>query len=133
MSLPLDIPPGVADALGYLQYHLQELTKQQNISEHTINTTLVGLTAQLQQFTQLMTSPTPTLTIAPPPAPAPSPPVSPPSLVSDALSKQQARLKLPFSPDFSSEQSFGQAFLNSYMLYLCLAPEQFSYNEEKIF
>ena len=33
-------PPSVADALGYLQRHLQELTKCQNTLEHTINTTL---------------------------------------------------------------------------------------------
>jgi len=51
MSLPADIPPAVVDALGYLQHHLQELTKRQNASEHTINATLAGLTAQLQQLT----------------------------------------------------------------------------------
>jgi len=78
MLLPLNTPPNIANALGYLQHHLQELTEQQNVLEHTINTTLVGLIAQLQQLTQLMTSPTPTLTIAPPPAPTPSSPVSPP-------------------------------------------------------
>ena len=59
MLLPLDTPPGVADALGYLQHHFQELTERQNVSEHTINTTLVGLMVQLQQLTQLMTSLTP--------------------------------------------------------------------------
>jgi len=48
MSLPADTPPAVADALGYLQHHLQELTKHQNASEHVINNTLVGLTAQIQ-------------------------------------------------------------------------------------
>jgi len=67
MSLPADTPPAVTDALGYLQHHLQELTKRQNTSEHVINNTLVGLTAQIQQLTQLMTSP----------APAPSNNVSP--------------------------------------------------------
>jgi len=87
MSLPLDTLPGIADTLGYLQYHLQELTEQQNVSEHAINTILVGLTAQLQQLTQLMTSPAPALTIAPPPAPTPSPPVSLSFPVSDALFK----------------------------------------------
>ena len=80
MSLPPDTPPGIADALGYLQHHLQELTKRQIISEHAINTTLVGLTAQLQQLTQLITSPAPAPTIALPPAPTSSPPVSPPPL-----------------------------------------------------
>ena len=65
MSLPADTPPAVADALGYLQHHLQELTKRQNALEHTINATLAGLTAQLQQLTQLITAPV--LTVAPPP------------------------------------------------------------------
>jgi len=45
MSLPVDTFPAVADALGYLQYHLQELTERQNALEHTINATLVGLIA----------------------------------------------------------------------------------------
>ena len=44
--------------------------------------------AQLQQLTQLMTSPAPAPTSALPLAPVPSPPVSPPPLVPDALSKQ---------------------------------------------
>jgi len=48
MSLPIDTPPGIADALGYLQHYLQELTERQNALEHAINTTLVALTAQLQ-------------------------------------------------------------------------------------
>jgi len=51
MSLPMDTLPGVADALGYLQHHLQELTKCQNTLEHAINTTLASLIAQLQQLT----------------------------------------------------------------------------------
>ena len=57
MSLPADTPPAVANALGYLQHHLQELTEHQNASEHVINNTLAGLTAQIQQLTQLMTGP----------------------------------------------------------------------------
>ena len=100
--------------------------------EHAINTTLAGLIAQLQQLTQLMTSPAPAPTIALPPAPAPSPPVSLPPLVPDALSKQQARPKLPSPPDFSSKQSSSRAFFNSCTLYLHLAPEQFSCNKDKI-
>jgi len=88
MSLPLDTPQGIANALGYLQHHLQELTERQNVSEHAINTTLVGLMAQLQQLTQLMTSPAPTLTITLPPAPVPSPSVSSSPPVPDAPSKQ---------------------------------------------
>jgi len=51
MSLPMDTPPGIADALGYLQHYLQELTKWQNALEHAINTTLMALTAQIQQIT----------------------------------------------------------------------------------
>jgi len=43
------------------------------------------------------------------------------------------RPKLPSLPDFSGEQTSGRAFLNFCTLYLCLAPEQFSCNEEKIF
>ena len=130
MSLPVDTPPAVADALGYLQHHLQELTERQNASEHTINATLAGLMAQLQQLTQLMTAPAPT--IAPPPIPTPLPPVSPPSPVPTAPSKQQTRPKLPSPPDFSGERSSGRAFFNSCTLYLRLAPEQFSCDEEKI-
>jgi len=80
-----------------------------------------------------MTSSTPTPTITLLPAPVPSPPVSPSPLVLDALFKQQAKPKFLSPPDFSSEQSSGQAFLNSCMLYLYLALEQFSYDKEKIF
>jgi len=45
MSLPVDTPLAIANALGYLQHHLQELTEYQNASEHTINATLMGLIA----------------------------------------------------------------------------------------
>jgi len=63
-----------------------------------------------------------------------SPPlVTPSSPAPAALPKQQARPKLPFPPDFSGEQSSRRAFLNSCTLYLCLAPEQFTCDEEKIF
>jgi len=57
MSLPPDTLQGVADALGYLQHYLHELTERQNVSENNINTTLVALTAQLQQLTQLVANP----------------------------------------------------------------------------
>jgi len=57
----------------------------------------------------------------------------PPSPVPSALTKQQTRPKLPSSPDFSSEWTSGRAFLNSCTLYLRLALEQFSCDEEKIF
>jgi len=131
MSLPADTPPAVADALGYLQHHLQELTKRQNASEHTINATLAGLTAQLQQLTQLITAPAPTVAL--PLVSLSLPPVSPPSPVPATPSKQQTRPKLSSPPDFSSERSSGRAFLNSCTLYLRLAPEQFTCDEEKIF
>jgi len=133
MSLPMDTPPGIADTLGYLQHHLQELTERQNASEHAINTTLPALTAQLQQVTQLMTSSAPMSTVAPPPMPVSPPPVTPPSPAPAASPKQQARPKLPSPPDFSGERSSGRAFLNSCTLYLRLAPEQFTCDEEKIF
>ena len=131
MSFPADTPPAVTDALGYLQHHLQELTERQNASEHTINATLAGLTAQLQQLTQLITAPAPT--VAPPPIPPSLPPVSPPSPVLSAPSKQRTRPKLPSLLEFSSKRSSGQAFLNSCTLYLHLVPEQFTCDEEKIF
>jgi len=76
MSLPLDTPQGVADTLGYLQYHLQELTERQHVSESNINSTLAALTTQLQQLTQLVANPPP-LAIPNTPSPlVPSPPVS---------------------------------------------------------
>jgi len=133
MSFPADTPPAVADALGYLQHHLQELTERQNALEHVINNTLVGLTAQIQQLTQLITGPAPTPTVALPPVTTSPPPVDPPSPVPSAPTKQQTRPKLPSPPDFSGERTSGQAFLNSCTLYLRLAPEQFSCDEEKIF
>jgi len=108
MSLPPDTPQGVADALGYLQYHLQELTERQHISENNINTTLAALTVQLQQLTQLVANPSLLAIPNTPPLPAPSP------------------------PDFSGERHNGCAFLNSCALYICLAPEQFYDEQEKI-
>ena len=131
MSLPMDTPPGIADALGYLQYHLQELTKWQNALEHAINTTLAALTAQIQQITQLMTNSAPIPTVALPPIPIFPSLVRPPFSTLATLSEQQARPKLPSPPDFSSKWSSRQAFLNSYMLYLRLALEQFTCDKKK--
>jgi len=131
MLLPADTPPAIADTLGYLQHHLQELTEHQNASEHTINTTLMDLTAQLQQLTQLITAPAPTVAL--PLIPPSLPPVSSPSPVLSALSKQRTRPKLPSPSDFSGKWSSGQAFLNSCILYLCLALEQFTCDKKKIF
>jgi len=133
MSLPADTPLAVADALGYLQHHLQELTERQNASEHIINNTLAGLTAQIQQLTQLMTGPALAPTVAPPPVTTSPPPVNPPSPVPSTPTKQRTRPKLPFLPDFSGERTSSRAFLNSCTLYLRLVPEQFSCDEEKIF
>jgi len=103
MSLPVDTPPAVANALGYLQHHLQELTEHQNTSEHIINNTLVGLTAQIQQLTQLMTGPAPAPIVAPPLVTTFPSPINPPSPVPSAPTKQQTRPKLPSLPDFSGE------------------------------
>jgi len=133
MSLPADTPLAVADALGYLQHHLQELTEHQNASEHVINNTLMSLTAQIQQLTQLMAGPAPAPIVALPPVTTFPPPVNPPFPVLSAPTKQQTRPKLPSLPDFSGERTSGRAFLNSCTLYLHLAPEQFSCDEEKIF
>jgi len=57
MSLPPDTPQGIANALGYLQHDIHELTERQNVSENNINTILVALTMQLQQLTQLVANP----------------------------------------------------------------------------
>jgi len=136
MSLPPDTPQGVADALGYLQHHLHELTERQNISKNNINTTLAALTAQLQQLTQLVANPplppipnTPLLPISnTPPLPVPSPPVSPPP----PQTTRRTCPKLSSPPDFSGERHNGCVFLNSCSLYICLAPEQFHDEQEKI-
>jgi len=125
MSLPPDIPQGIANALGYLQYHLYELTERQNISENNINTTLAALTIQLQQLTQLVANPPPLLISNTSLPPIPSPLVSLPS----APMARQTRPKLSCPLDFSRECYNGHAFLNSCSLYICLAPEQF-YDEE---
>jgi len=107
MLLPADTPPAVADALGYLQHHLQELTEHQNTLEHVINNTLAGLTAQIQQLTQLMTAPAPAPTVAPPPLTTSPPPVNPSSPVPSTPTKQRTRPKLPSLPDFSGERTSG--------------------------
>jgi len=122
MSLPPDTPQGVADALGYLQHHLQELTERQHVSENNINSTLAALTAQLQQLTQLVAN-----LPLPPPA-VPSPPVSP----SPAPPMRRTRPKLSCPPDFNGERHNGRAFLNSCSLYICLAPEQFHDEQKRI-
>jgi len=44
MLLPSNTPQGVANALEYLQHHLQELTERQHVSESNINSTLAALT-----------------------------------------------------------------------------------------
>jgi len=128
MSLPPDTPQGVANALGYLQHHFHELTERQNVSENNINTTLVALTAQLQQLTQLVANPPPLPISNTSPPPVPSPLASPPL----ALTAKRIRPKLSCSLDFSGERHNGHAFLNSCSLYICLAPEQFHDKEERI-
>jgi len=128
MSLPPDTPQGVADALGYLQHHLQELTERQHVSENNINTTLVALTVQLQQLTQLVANPSLLAVPNTPPLPVPSPPTS----LSPAPTARRTRPKLSAPPDFSGERHNGHAFLNSCSLYIRLAPEQFHDEQEKI-
>ena len=128
MSLSPDTPQGVADALGYLQHHLHELTERQNVSENNINTTLAALTAQLQQLMQLVANPLPPPISNTPPLPVPSPLVSPPP----APTARRMRPKLSCPLDFGGERHNGRAFLNSYSLYIRLAPEQFHDEEERI-
>ena len=128
MSLPSDTPQGIADALGYLQHHLHELTERQNVSENNINTTLAALTVQLQQLTQLVANPPPLPVLNTPPLPVLFPLVSPPP----APTVRRTRSKLSCSLDFSRECHNGCAFLNSCSLYICLAPEQFHDEEERI-
>jgi len=128
MLLPLDTPQGVADVLGYLQHHLQELTERQHASENNINTTLAALTMQLQQLTQLVANPSLPAVPNTPPLPIPSPPVSP----SPAPTVRRTRPKLSCSPDFNGEHHNGHAFFNSCSLYIHLAPEQFQDKQERI-
>jgi len=130
MSLPLDTPQGIADALGYLQHHLQELTEKQHVFKSNINSTLAALTAQLQQLTQLVANPSLPLPATPntPSPPVPSPPASP----SPAPLTRRTRHKLSCPPDFNGERHNGCAFLNSCSLYIYLAPEQFQDEQERI-
>jgi len=128
MSLPLDTPQGVADALGYLQHHLQELTERQHASENNINTTLAALTVQLQQLMQLVANPSfPAIPNTPSPL-IPSPPVSP----SPTPTVQQTCPKLSCPSDFNGEHHNGHAFFNSCSLYIRLALEQFQDEQERI-
>jgi len=128
MSLPLDTPQGIADALGYLQHYLHKLMERQNISKNNINTALATLTTQLQQLTQLVANPpSPPIANTPPP-PIPSPPVFPPP----TLTARRTCPKLSCPPDFSEERHNGRVFLNSCSLYIHLAPEQFYDEQEKI-
>jgi len=128
MSLPPDIPQGIADALGYLQHHLQELTERQHVSENNINTTLAALTIQLQQLVQLVANPSLSAMPNTPPPPVPSSPMSPPPVPT----ARRMHPKLSAPPDFSGERLNGYAFLNSCSLYIQLAPEQFYDEQEKI-
>jgi len=128
MSLLLDTSQGVADALGYLQYHLQKLMERQYVSENNINTTLAALTMQLQQLAQLVANPSLPAVPNTPSPPIPSPPTSPPPI----LMARRTHPKLSAPPDFSREYLNGHAFLNSCSLYIQLAPEQFYDEQEKI-
>jgi len=128
MSLPSDTPQGIADALGYLQHYLQELTERQHVSESNINSTLAALTTQLQQLTQLVANPPPLAIPNTPPPPVLSPPVSPPP----APSVRWICPKLSCPLDFNRERHNGHTFLNSCSLYIRLALEQFYDEQERI-
>ena len=128
MSLPPDTPQGIANTLGYLQHHLQELMERQHISENNINTTLAALTMQLQQLMQLVANPILPAVLNTPLLPVPSPPTS---LFPTPMAWWTCP-KLSFPLDFSRECHNGCAFLNSCSLYICLAPEQFCDEQEKI-
>jgi len=128
MSLPPDTPQGVADALGYLQHHLQELMERQHVSKNNINTTLAALTMQLQQLAQLVANPS---LLAIPNTPLP-PILSPLTSPSPTPTAQRTHPKLFAPPDFSGERLNGRAFLNSCSLYIRLALEQFYDKQEKI-
>jgi len=121
MLLPSDTPQGIADALGYLQHYLQELTERQHVSKNNINSTLAVLTAQLQQLTQLVANPPPPAVPNTPPPPVLSPLVSLPP----APPVRRTRPKLSCPLDFNGERHNGHAFLNSCSLYIYLVPEQF--------
>jgi len=128
MSLPSDTPQDIADVLGYLQHHLQEFMERQHVSESNINSTLVVLTAQLQQLTQLVANP-----LLPAIPNTPSPPIlSPPVSLFPTLLAQQTRPKLSCPLDFNEEHHNSRTFLNSCSLYICLAPEQFHDEQERI-
>ena len=128
MLLPPETPQGIADTLGYLQYHLQELTERQHVSESNINSTLAALTTQLQQLTQLVANPPPLAVPNTPLPPVPSPSVS----LSPALPARWTHSKLSCPLDFNREHHNGRTFPNSCSLYICLAPEQFYDKQEKI-
>jgi len=122
MLLPPDTPQGVANTLGYLQHHLQELTERQHASKNNINTTLAALAVQLQQLTQLVANPSLLAVPNTPPLPIPSP----------ALTVRQTCPKLSCSPDFNGECHNGCVFFNSCSLYIRLAPEQFQDKQKRI-
>jgi len=91
------MPQTIADALAYLQHHLQEVTKRQNHSETNINNILSTLIAQLQQLMQLVSSPHS-------PAPVTAPSLIPVPLTSLPVAlRSQAHPKLLFPLDFYRE------------------------------
>jgi len=128
MSLPPDTPQGVADALGYLQHHLQELMERQHASENNINTILAVLAVQLQQLMQLVANLSLPAVPNTPPLPIPSSPVFP----SPALMVRRTCPKLSCPPDFNGERHNGHTFFNSCSLYIRLALEQFQDEQERI-
>ena len=120
MPDPNNTPCGVAEALGLLQHNLCELSERQLTSENAIHTTLAVLSAQLQQLTLQLN--TPTL------EGSPVPPLSLPFMVP----RSKVRPKLTSPLDFGGEHTAGDAFLNLCTLYMRLAPEQLNTELEKV-
>ena len=120
MPDPNDTLCGVTEALGFLQHNLHELSERQSTSENAIHTTLAVLSAQLQQLTLQLNTPA-----------LEGSPIPPSSPLSMALQSKVCP-KLTSLPDFGDERTAGHAFLNSYTLYMRLAPEQFNTELEKV-
>ena len=71
MPDPNNTPCSVAEALGFLQHNLCELSERQSTSEDAIHTTLVALSAQLQQLMLQLNTPALEGSPVPPPSPPP--------------------------------------------------------------
>jgi len=120
MPDPNNTPCSVTEALGFLQHNLHKLSERQSTSKNAIHTTLVALSAQLQQL--MLQLNTPAL------EDSPVPPLSPPPMVPQS----KVRPKLTSPLDFGGKCTAGRAFLNSCTLSMRLAPKQFDTKLEKV-